>query len=298
MGLDTLARDLLPPAALRLAKRLLVRPRYWRQARRCRQGFAAHGGHYPHPILFVAGLPKSGTTWLERMLASYPGYHALLIPDATAYELRHGGSHDYDLPADLFDRFRQMLVLTKMHVHGSPHNVALLRQHQIPHVVLFRDLRDVAVSYTFYVRQTPWHPHYPSYRHLTVQEGLARFADDLLADYVAWVRSWEQNGDAALSLLIRYEELLADTVGTLGRVAAHLGLDAGNDTVRRIVAAHQFQRLRAAERVADQGFFRKGVAGDWKNHFTPALVARYEAAAGDFLAAHALDPADAGDPAP
>lgn len=285
-SLEHVAKSYLPSPLARTAKRMAVYPRYRHQVRACRQGYRDYEAHYPHSILFIAGLPKSGTTWLERMISSYPGYHDLLIPDAAAYELAHGGSHNYDLPADIFNRFRQMLVLTKMHVHGSPHNVALLRQAGIKYVVLYRDLRDVAVSYYFYVRQTPWHPDYIHYASLSLPQGLTRFGETLLPAYVAWVRSWHANRDPQLSLELCYEDMLSDTANVLTQVAQHFGLDHSPATIEAIVKAHSFKTLshgRQSGQQSQHSFFRKGVAGDWRNHFTPALSRLYKQHAGAFL---------------
>ncbi len=284
--LEALARRFLPPAAARLAKRSMVGARARRQAAACRAGYEAHGDLYPHPVLFIAGLPKSGTTWLERMLASYPGYHEYLIPDVAAYELRTGGSHDYELPEGMFDRFDRMLVLTKMHVHGSPHNVRLLHEAGVPYAVLHRDLRDVAVSNHFYVRNTPWHPEHRHYVGRPVEEGLRVFADRTLPAYVDWVRSWRANLDPERGVMLRYEDLLDDTVGCMTRLAGHFGLDDDPHRVTEIVDRHSFRRLsrgRDRGQSSDRSFFRKGIAGDWRNHFTPELVELYRSRLGDFL---------------
>lgn len=284
--LEKLAKSTLPAPLARAAKRVAVYPRYAAQRRACREGFREHGERYPQKVLFVAGLPKSGTTWLERMLSSFPGFSDLLIPDVAAHELRTGGSHDYDLPEDIFRRFDGMLVLTKMHVHGSLHNTRLLREANLRYVVLYRDLRDVAISYFYYVRQTPWHPEFPAYRGLDLEHGLALFAETMLPAYIAWVRSWRANRDPELSLELRYEDMLGDPRGTLTRVTEHYRLAATAEEIEAIVDRHSFKRLaegRSQGEQSESSFFRKGVAGDWKNQFTPALVNLYEARMGAFL---------------
>lgn len=284
--LQHLSLRYLPPYFVRFLKQVAVALRYAIQVKLCRRGYRYYGDYYPQESIFVAGLPKSGTTWLEKMLASYPGFHNLLIPEATVYELANGGSHDYDLPEDMFSRFENMLVVTKMHVHGSPHNARLLREAGVKYVVLYRDLRDVAVSHYFYVRQTPWHPEYPIYKDLSVQEGLATFADRLLLPFVGWVRSWHQNRDPELSLVLRYEDMLADTVGVLSQVAEHFELDSSLETVSAIVEAHSFKKLsggRVQGQASERSFFRKGKSGDWRNHFTLELKERYKEMIGDFL---------------
>jgi hypothetical protein len=280
------AGQYLSSPVIGLTKRALSYLRYLTQRRACHRGFQQIDEHYSQELLFIAGLPKSGTTWLEKMLTSYPGFNNLLIPEATAYELANGGSHDYDLPEDMFSRFEDMLVVTKMHVHGSPHNARLLHEASVKYVVLYRDLRDVAVSHYFYVRQTPWHPEYPIYKNLSVEEGLATFADRLLLPFANWVRSWHQNRDPDLSLVLRYEEMLADTVGVMTHVAEHFGLDSSPETVTEIVEAHSFENLsggRSQGEESKNSFFRKGKSGDWRNHFTPELRERYKEIIGDFL---------------
>jgi hypothetical protein len=293
--LEKFARETLPPPAARFAKRLAVYPRYAMQAKRCREGFRQYGDRYPQKILFVAGLPKSGTTWLEKMISSWPGFGEILIPEVAAHEMRQGGSDKYDLPSGMFDRFRDMLVLTKMHVHGSAHNAGVLREAGVRYAVLFRDLRDVAVSNIFYVRNTPWHPEHPWYRGKSVQEGLAVFAERTLEDYANWVRSWQQNADPERSLILRYEEMLGDVEGCLRRLAGLFELDATDERIREIAEKNSFSRMsggRNRGEASETAFVRKGVAGDWRNHFTPALCDLYKQRIGRFLIEFGYEPDD------
>lgn len=284
--LKSSSRRLLPVSSARLVKRVMVYPRYLLQLRNCRIGFNKVGKRYPRNIIFIAGLPKSGTTWLKKMLASYPGFHELLIPDVAKYELATGGSHDYELPDDIFSRFDDRLVVTKMHVHGSPHNAELLHKAGIRYVVLFRDLRDVAVSHYFYVRRTPWHPEHPIYSKLEIREALMAFAKLTLGPFRDWVYSWHDNRDSTASLIFRYEDMLNDTTQILRKISQHYGLDDSKDTITRIISEHSFKRLsggRAKGELNADNFFRKGIAGDWRNHFGGELKSIYKDLIGQFL---------------
>ncbi len=220
------------------------------------------------------------------MLSSYPGYQHVTIPEAVEYELRTGGSHDFELPTDLVDRFREALVVSKLHVHGSSHNARLLHEAEVPYVVLYRDLRDIAVSHYFYVRRTPWHPECEDYVDLDVEEGLLHFGRTLLPDFVDWMRSWRENRDSDQSIELRYEDLLANTVEEFRRVADHFGLDASPPTVDRIVAEHRFEAMSNGRSRGEQdegSFVRKGVAGDWQNHFTSQVKDLFKRHAGQVL---------------
>lgn len=290
--LKGLARTRLPPWAARPLRRWAVHLRHRGRRAACRRAYRRHADRYPHPVLFVAGLPKSGTTWMERMLASYPGFREIMIPEAVDYELRHGGSHDFELPDDLFARLDGLLAVLKLHVSGSAHNARLLREAGLPYLVMYRDLRDVAVSHVHYVRRTPWHPEHPAYRETSVREGLERFARTLLPAFVEWLRSWEANRDPDRSLAVRYEDLLADTAGTFREVARLYGLPDDPETVESIVEAHRFERLTGGRSRGEEGdsFFRKGTAGDWRNHFTEELAQLYREVAGRALADFGYEP--------
>ncbi len=288
--LETVARS-LPPWATRLGKRIAVHKRAQEQLLACKKGFEQFGDQYPQPILFIAGLPKSGSTWVERMVASYPGFHEYLIPDVAKYELATGGSHDFELPTGMFDQLKNVLILTKMHSHGSPNNVKVLRDAGINYVILHRDLRDVAVSYHFYVQNTPWHPEYKYHYKASTQEGIAVFGTRMLPAYIEWVRSWRENADPASSIQIRYEEMLIDPMIGMTRVASLFGLDSSAPTIERIVEEHSFKNMSGGRDRGDSSstaFARKGIAGDWKNHFTKELREQF----GKLIAGLLIETAD------
>ena len=274
-----------PPLA-RTVKRMATYPRYMAQCRACRIGFRRFGARYPQRALFIAGLPKSGTTWLEEMIASYPGFHDVYLPEIATYELKTGGSHDYSLPAEIFSRFRNMLVVVKVHAPGSPHNIEVLRTAGLRYAVLYRDLRDVAVSNFFFVRQRPWHPEYPLYAKLSLAEGLALFAERTLAAYADWIKSWHENRDSAMSLELRYEQMVSNPMAALRCLAEHFGLDSSPEMLTKIVEINSFKKLSGGRGQGQEdrtSFFRRGLAGDWKNHFTPELKEIYKQLIGDFL---------------
>ena len=94
---------------------------------------------------------------------------------------------------------------------------------------------------------------------------------------------------------VRYEDLLADTTGWLGRVALFLRLDGASDQERlqRAVANSSFARLRESE--AREGFgrlgphsrtyyFRSGVAGGWRRHLSAAQVREVQSVHGPTMA--------------
>ncbi len=283
--LESIARK-LPPVVTRLGKRFAVKLRAKNQFAACKEGYKKYGDRYQQPILFIAGLPKSGSTWIEKMVASYKGYHEFLLPTIAKYELATGGSHDFELPIGMFNNMKNMLVLTKMHSHGSVNNVQVLETAGINYVILHRDLRDVAVSYHFYVHNTPWHPEHKLHRNKGVQEGLEVFAERMLPAYIDWVNSWKNNANPKHSVQLRYEDLLVNPVLEMTKVATLFELDNSVETITRIVEAHSFKNMSGGRKrgeSSNSAFARKGVSGDWKNHFTPELRKQYGKVLAAFL---------------
>jgi hypothetical protein len=71
-------------------------------------------------------------------------------------------------------------------------------------------------------------------------------------------------------LEIRYEDLLRDTPNTLRRVFEFLHARRGDAVIERCIRASKFERAsnRRQGEEDPNSFFRKGVAGDWRDVFT------------------------------
>ena len=271
----------LPPRLGRFCKWALVYPRFWAQKQKAKAGFAEFGARYRHPVLFVAGMPKSGSTWLEQMLASYPGYQEILLPEATFAELKGIDGHLFELPKGCFARFKQCLVLTKMHCPGTQRNVAELKAANIPCAILYRDPRDVAVSYYFYARATPWHDDFSVLKNMNPQEGIGYFISKRLPEFAVWMRSWRDNRNPDSSVMLSYEEMLKNPEAALGSVFDVFGLDADSELLSGIVEKNRFNAKRGAGK--EGSFFRKGEANDWVNHFNTGLKEEFKAVGGELL---------------
>ena len=70
---------------------------------------------------------------------------------------------------------------------------------------------------------------------------------------------------------VRYEDLLADTLGAMGRVFSELGIEAGGDALARAVEKHSWEAI--PEDMKGQGkFYRKASPGGWEEDLTPEQV--------------------------
>jgi hypothetical protein len=86
-------------------------------------------------------------------------------------------------------------------------------------------------------------------------------------------------------LEIRYEDLLQDAPDILRQAFKLLGARREDEIIERCILASSFERASNRQRGEEdsRSFFRKGVAGDWRDVFTERNRKVYEALAGDQL---------------
>jgi len=114
---------------------------------------------------------------------------------------------------------------------------------------------------------------------------LARMA----AEWAARVGRTVEDGPALLGgnyAEVRYEDLLARPRQETRRLLEFIGAAADEETVGRCVNSASFEKLsRGRERGEEDAtsFFRKGVAGDWRNVFTERDRSIFKEEAGELL---------------
>lgn len=110
--------------------------------------------------------------------------------------------------------------------------------------------------------------------------------------YLPWpehVRDWVRQPEV---LALRYEDLIVDTPAQLARISEHLGLGLAPETLSDIAARHSFKARTGREPGTEdpRGHVRKGIAGDWKNHYTRAAGEAFQSFAGEALVELGYEP--------
>jgi hypothetical protein len=125
-----------------------------------------------------------------------------------------------------------------------------------------------------------------------LESGGGIFPDGWLRDYAAgWSASVGKSvKDGPVSLgsnyaEVKYEDLLYRPAEEMGRLLRFLGADADSRTVSRCVNEASFEKLSGGRDRGEEAasFYRKGVAGDWKDVFTQQNKREFKAVAGDLL---------------
>ncbi len=261
-------------------------------------------------FFWIASYPKSGNTWLRLFLESLAAGGNTVNINALNVCAEHAASRSSfdrvldiassDLTNDEIACARPRLyeiearqakapLLCKVHDAwvATPAGEALFPPEvTLGAIYIVRDPRDVAVSMAHHV-------NYPVDQIIDrmadpaalTEANRQRMPDKLPQRLLSWslhVESW-LNAPVNLRLL-RYEDMLKDPAVSFGAVARFLGFDASPEEVQAAVDAVRFDRLRAAEDAngfiekppKSERFFRRGIAGGWRDSLTPEQIARIE----------------------
>src|SRR3954470_17059573 len=157
--------------------------------------------------------------------------------------------------------------------------------------LVVRDLRDVLVSAYFSIRYSHPTADFPEIAGLRqrlervgVEAGLLLTLDSyMVAGSAAIQRSWLGSD----MTVVRYEDLLEHDVDILVPLLRdECGLPVDPGPLRDAILAARFERLTGGRRRGEEqvgAHQRKGVARDWRNHFTPDVAQAVKERWGDLL---------------
>jgi len=210
---------------------------------------------------FIVSFPKSGNTWTRFLIAN------LLHPEEPA----NFGNIDRLIPESEGLTKNQLAQVPRPRIMKS-HEYFDARFRKVVYIV--RDPRDVVVSQFHFFRKR---------RRIgddsSIEQFVTRFVAGETCDYGSWgdnVASWlvtRQNSPGFL--LLRYEDMVAQTSAELTRVASFLGVRATPELVAQAVERSSADRMRKLEgnnatasvtrnSRPDVPFVRSAKAGGWR----------------------------------
>ena len=158
--------------------------------------------------------------------------------------------------------------------------------------IVIRDLRDTLVSAYFSFKLS--HPSIPGFstrlrnvlQTVDAERGLVYLMDNFLQKCAAIQLSWLE---AENELLVRYEDLLTNDQALLeSALIDHCGLPVTREKLRKAVLAARFETLTGGRARGHEDLTaheRKGISGDWRNHFTEEVKRAFKARYGGLLVA-------------
>jgi len=155
-------------------------------------------------------------------------------------------------------------------------------------IFLLRDGRDVVDSWLAAYRRGSWAIRGGAFA--VAEEGripLIRWLASVWAYRTRAVQAAYERHPAESRVLVRYEDLRADTAATLRRVCETLGLDA--DAADGVAERHRFERVPSRER-GPLSFVRAARPGGWRESLSPAEQAAMHEAMGETLELFGYEP--------
>jgi hypothetical protein len=230
--------------------------------------------------VFLVSFPKSGNTWTRFLLAN------LRFPEEPATWAN-------------IDRLVPCTISTSRKNFDRAPRPRIIKSHECfdpcyPRVIcIVRDPRDVVVSLHHHLRKS---------REIADDFPIDTFVERFLAGETVPHGSWRQNVLTWLHtsqgsprfLLLRYEDMLADTGSELAKTADFLQLTVTPAQIALAVERSSADRMRKLEKMQagtnsilngrhDLPFVRGAVSGGWRKDLPMSLVEKVEAAWGPVM---------------
>ncbi len=231
--------------------------------------------------VFIVSYPKSGNTWTRFLI---------------------GNAIYTDVPLDFINVEK---LVPDIYLHTDSYLLQIekpriLKSHEYFHpkykkvVYIVRDPRDVLVSY---------YHHLIKCRRIDSSYPLEKFAAQFISGEFDSYGSWYENVAGWIRvkkpgkelLLVRYEDMLADTMRELERIIVFLGIERNFDHISAAINRSSKESMQELERKqADQWettkgtnlnlpFVREGKAGTWEGYLPVLVTDMIEDAWGDVM---------------
>ncbi|MBW4082620.1 sulfotransferase domain-containing protein [Paenibacillus sp. S150] len=234
-----------------------------------------------YPRAFLNSVPKSGTHLMKQILEGIPGMS--LNPN----EFYEGYPDDRDLHYSRLQLVPKGQFVTG-HVYYSSLWSGMLKELQLKPVFLNRDLRDIVVSYTYFITgKYPYHPlraymlALPSRKeqYLALIKGVPDLQYPSISEWYEQFTGWTREADC---LQVTFEQLVKNSKSlrrTMERILDFLWEN-------RPLPLPKAKMLDAMERNINPRksyTFRSGKTGDWRSEFDEEVKACFQKTAGHLL---------------
>ncbi|XP_018539716.1 sulfotransferase family 2, cytosolic sulfotransferase 3 isoform X1 [Lates calcarifer] len=232
--------------------------------------------------VFAVTYPKSGTIWMQEILPLVLSGGDLTPIQTIPNWDRVPWLEEKRLALIVDQLASPRALVTHFPYHLMPPSFLTSKAKVI---YVMRNPKDIVVS-SYYFHQMAQFLEDPG----TFDEFMEKFLEGRAVLFGKWtdhVKSWRHAELGDRIMYITYEEMVQDLPAVLRRISDFLGRNLSEDTIHKIAEHCSFKTMKANSMSnfslvpklymdSDKSpFLRKGVAGDWKNHFNSEQLARF-----------------------
>lgn len=231
--------------------------------------------------VWVVAYPKSGMTWTEHILTLVRNggkEDSRNVNEAVPWleAIKHSPHVSPDFNVDDLPSPRAF----SSHFSYNLMPCALPLNTPCKYIYVARNPKDVAVSMYYHHRALDlntlvWDKF--------IQDFIA--GNVMFGSYFDHVLSWWRHKDDENVLFLKYEDTKKDLPSAVRKIANFIGCDLSDSVIEEISKKAAFEQMKENPKANfswmkrhpdEKPFLRKGVVGDWKNHFSPEQSAQLD----------------------
>ncbi|KAG7474461.1 sulfotransferase family cytosolic 2B member 1-like isoform X1 [Solea senegalensis] len=225
--------------------------------------------------------PKSGTVWMQEILPLVLNGGDLTPIQTIPNWDRVPWLEEKRLAVVVDQLTSPRALVTHLPYHLMPPSFLKSKAKVIN---VLRNPKDVMVS-SYYFHQMAAFLEDPG----TFDEFMEKFLTGkvMFGKWTDHVKSWRHTALGDRIMYITYEDMVQDLPAALRRISDFLGCNLNDETIQKIAEHCSLKSMKANNMsnfslvpkqymdATKSPFLRKGVPGDWKNHFTSEQLARF-----------------------
>jgi hypothetical protein len=211
--------------------------------------------------IFIACVPKSGSTFLKSLLLTLTGYRdAFMVNSASQFE--------QELYLPTLRNTAHLDTVTQQHCRASDVNVQMMQAFDIRPVVLVRDIFDSVMSlFDFYNGGASSNSYFrEDYQSLDPATKIDLIIDNFVPWYFQFVASWSlaEKQKRLEVLWLGYEELIADKSDSVQKVLGFYGLGAPLRGIEKTIKETESKKGKTRFNKGVTGRGQMGLSGEQK----------------------------------